>query len=324
MIPPVSDRALFDWLLDPAQPSARYLTLRDVLRRPETDGEVRAARRDLPRTGWAAEILAQRRRGGWWVSPERLYRPKYVSSNWMLLVLADLGLRRELPAVERSAELWIDRFASADGGFGTNGGRHGHLCVVGNTARALIQFGYADHPRVRSALDWLVRNASPLGGWSCFGSGRNLDSWEGLSAFAAYPRDRWTAPMQRVVDAGVEFYLERELHRQGDRYAPWYRTHYPRHYYYDLLVGLDLVTALGDPRDRRLRTALAWLRKRRRADGRWNLDAIHPDVVGPIADWLAAHPNQRPTPFSLEAVGRPSKMITLTALRVLARVDGTA
>ena len=129
--------------------------------------------------------------------------------------------------------------------------------------------------------------------------------------------------MTGCVERGAEFFLERELHRQGDRYAPWWRFHYPVHYYYDLLVGLDLLTRLGYGEDPRLRTALAHLRKRRRSDGRWNLDAVHPDVEGGMAEWYDRHPKQKPRPWGLEAPGTPSRMITLIACGVLDRVEGT-
>ena len=308
---------VLDWLLEEDQPSIRYRTLTELLGRPETDREVRAARRLIPMVGWAKGILDARDPGGWWVAPERLYVPKYRSTNWQLIVLADLGLTREHPAVRASAEMWMDRFAKPDGGFGLDSGNRSHLCLVGNTARSLIKFGYAEHPKVRSAMEWLVRSSSKLGGWSCWGTGRNLDSWEGLSAFAVYPRRLWTQEMSDVVERGARFFLERELHRQGDRYPPWFRFHYPVHYYYDLLVGAELLTSLGYGGDPRMKFALGVIRKKRRRDGRWNLDAVHPDVEGPVAEWFKKHPRQRPIPLGFETPGRPSKEITLRALRVL-------
>jgi hypothetical protein len=126
--------------------------------------------------------------------------------------------------------------------------------------------------------------------------------------------------MQGCVERGAEFYLERELHRQGGRYAPWYRFHWPVHYYYDVLVGLDVLTALGYVDDPRLRFALELLRKKRRPDGRWNLDAVHPDVAGATARWFREHPKDRPTPLPFESPREPSKMVTLRALTVLSRV----
>ncbi len=311
---------VLDWLLEEDQPSIRYLALTQLLGKSETDSDVREAKVRIPSVGWAAEILARRDPAGWWVDAKRLYQPKYLSTNWMLLILSDLGVDRTLPAIRTSCELWMRRFSTPDGSFGLDHGTQGHLCIAGNTTRALIKFGYADHPAVRRTLAWLVRNASPLGGWSCWGSGRNLDSWEGLSAFAAYPRRHWTPAMTDRVEKGAEFFLERELYHQGGHYEPWYRFHYPVHYYYDLLVGLDLLTSLGYADDRRLRTALAVLQKKRRTDGRWNLDAVHPDVEGVVANWYRGHPRRAPTPFGLETPGEPSKMITLRALTVLSRV----
>ncbi len=318
------DRAVTDWLLEEDQPAVRYRALTDLLGKKESDPEVRAARKAIPEVGWAAEILDKQDQGGWWVREDRLYQPKYLSTNWMLLVLADLGMTREDPRIRRSADLWIKRFAAKDGGFGIDSTKSSHLCTAGNTARALVQFGYEDHPAVRASFGWFVKNASHLGGWSCFGSGRNLDSWEPMTAFAAYPRAKWTAAMEETVRKAAEFYLQRELHVQGDHYEPWYRFHYPNHYYYDLLVGLDFMTALGYVSDPRLDHALGVLRKKRRSDGRWNLDAVHPDVEGATADWFAKHPKQAPTPFALEEPGQPSKMITLRALRVLQRIGDRA
>jgi len=322
-----TDRAVVAWLLEDDQPSVRYRTLTELLGRKESDPEVRSTKKQIPERGWVAEILARRDPGGWWAQEKNLYVPKYRSTNWNMLVLSDLGATRAIPAVRASCELWMARSPLKGGGVGGNSNGNGHHCFTGNMARALIRLGYGDDPRVRKALDWLVRTSHPKGGWTCwsFGDGpspgRTLDSWEGLSAFAAYPRSKWTPEMESVVAKAAEFYLQRELHHQGARYAPWYRFHYPTHYYYDLLVGLDVLTALGYGGDPRMRYGLDLLRSRRRRDGRWNLDAVHPDVAGSMAKWFAAHPKDRPTPFEVEPPGRPSKMITLTALRVLASAE---
>ncbi|MGI0131345.1 MAG: hypothetical protein ACREEC_14545, partial [Thermoplasmata archaeon] len=111
------------------------------------------------------------------------------------------------------------------------------------------------------------------------------------------------------------FYLERGLltESDGSTYGPWRRYHYPNHYYYDLLLGLDLLTGLGHGRDARLAPRLDELEGKRNPDGSWNLDAHHPDIDPSDAEqWT------RPFyPFALEDPGRPSRWATLTALRVL-------
>lgn len=163
----IASRAVLDWLLEDDQPTVRYLALRDLLGKSESDPDVRAAKRAIIERGWAADLFADRQPGGWWVDPKSLYPPKYISTNWKLLILSDLGVDRTLPMIRTSCELWMRRFATPDGSFGPDGGTKGHLCTAGNTARAPIKFGYEDHPAVRRTLDWLVKNASHLGGWSC-------------------------------------------------------------------------------------------------------------------------------------------------------------
>lgn len=291
--------------------------------KPESDPDVKSAKKEIATKGWAADILSKQNSEGWWVAKDSLYQPKYLCSNWMLLILSDLGLTKEDPRIAKACELWIKRFSKPDGGFGSEKWKAGHLCTSGNTARALVKFGYAEHPKVKSCFEWLVKNQAILGGWSCFGSGRNLDSWEPLSAFAVYPRQKWTKSMKLAVEKGAEFFLERELHKQGDHYEPWYRFHYPVHYYYDLLVGLDFMTALGYSDDKRLGHAISLLKRKRSDDGKWNLDAVHPDLEGGTAEWYARHPKDAPTPFSLEKVGEPSKMITLKAMIILNRLENT-
>jgi len=310
----------------------RYLALTELLGRRESDSEAKSTRKNITRIGWAKQILDMRAPSGYWVSEESLYRPKYISTNWMLLILSDFGVTREVPEIAKACETWMKRFRAKDGGFDSSAKgspKYGHLCITGNTARALVKFGYADHPRVTRAFDWFVGHQAELGGWSCwnYGSrprGRNLDSWEPLSAFAVYPRQKWTRGMKLAVEKGAEFFLERELHRQGDRYEPWYRFHYPVHYYYDLLVGLDFMTALGYTRDKRLGYAISLLKKKKRPDGRWNLDSVHPDPESPQGSWDHEHPRQATTPFALEDPGKPSRMVTLNAMKVLSRINAAS
>lgn len=317
-------KSVIDWLLEESQPSIRYLTLTELLGRSVKDAEVKSVRRNITNTGWAKDILERQKPSGYWIDEKNLYWPKYISTNWMLLILSDLGLKKEEPRIDKACQKWMKRFGMKDGGFNDEPReKSGHLCITGNTARALVKFGYVNHPKVRRAFEWFVKNQTKQGAWDCFQDGRNLDSWEPLSAFAVYPRQKWTRSMKLTVEKSAEFYLERELHKQGDRYEPWYRFHYPVHYYYDLLVGLDFMTALGYTSDKRLGYAISLLKKKRRPDGRWNLDAINPDAESPQGKWDRKHPKEASIPFALEKRGEPSKMITFRALLVLKRLGGS-
>lgn len=323
----MKDSLAVDWLLEADQPSIRYLALTELLGRPHEDVQVKLARANIPKIGWAKDILDAQLPSGYWTNEKSLFLPTFHATFWMLLILADLGLTKEDPRIDRASQLWMKRNATKDGGFSRTGRSGGHLCITGNAARALVKFGYAEHPAVKRAFDWLVKNQAEQGGWSCwnFGKppfrGRTLDSWEPLSAFAVYPRQKWTKSMKLACERGAEFFLDRELHKQGARWEPWYRFHYPVHYYYDLLVGLDFMTALGYSGDRRLGYAVSLLKEKRRRDGWWNLDANRPEESAALAAFRKQHPHTKDmTPFVLEEPGRPSKMITLTAMKVLRRL----
>ena len=316
---------MLDWLLEGDQPSVRYYVLVDLLQRKPNDPEVKAAHSAIPRVGWAHDLLRTQKPKGFWEAHEpstvrewvRFLRfPTFGSSIWRGIVLSDLGLTSTDPRIRKLAELIFEYklHLSSELNFFTE-----EVCIVGNVARVMTRFGYGEDRRVRKLYEWLIEDQREDGGWNCSaGMPGTLDCWEALAAFEAVPRANRSAAMERAISEGAEFYLDRHLFEEGRRYAPWFRFHYPTHYYYDVLVGLDVLTSLGYAGDRRLLPALQILRKKQRSDGTWILDRIHPDE-GPARGPGAAR--RKVEPFGLERAGRPSKWITLTALRVLKRVE---
>ncbi len=310
-------RGLRDWLLaKDSDPSVRLRVLRDLLDRPEDDPAVVQVQKEIGRKGWAARILREQHPEGQWAtrgtSAEELYYPKYVATNWRLLVLSDLGLTKKHPRVAKGMDLLVRRFLAV----GELGGRGSEVCITGNAVRMLLRFGYRRDPRLTPAIEWLVRHQKKDGGWHCFRSATGtLDSWEALAAFAALPTASRSPAILRAIERGAEFYLKRGLSREGPTpYRPWFRLHYPIHYFYDVLVGLDVLTSLGYGNDPRIRPALDRLEAMRNRDGIWNMDALHPDSEDP--NYRVRGPFY---PLGLEVAGRPSRWITTTALTVLRR-----
>ena len=315
------------WLTGRASdPSIRLRFWAEVEGVPGTDPRVRKARQELGKNGWAAWLLSDQLADGHWHTPgtsgPELFRPKYVATFWPFLVLSDLGMSREDPRIRRAAELILQRFDHRDVGEDPLDyrprGRRREVCVTGMVTRALLRFGYRDHPAVQRSIDWMVRVQLPDGGWNDEEATRGtLDGWKPLEALAELPVADRDARVGRAIERGAEFFLERRLMREGSRrYPPWFRIHYPNHYYYDLLVGLRTLTRLGYGSDPRLRPALQWLREKRSPDGTWSLDATHPDVDAAGA--------QDPFegfeyPIILEPPGVPSRWATVEALSVLRR-----
>ncbi len=310
------------WLTGRASdPSVRYRYWTEIEGLGASDSRVRSARRAIGRTGWAAGLLEHQFPDGHWATtddyPGNLYRPKYVVLNWRLIALADLGMDRHDPRVRRAAELLMDRWSRR--GWDLSGGS-GEICATGNGVRTLVRFGYLDHPVVQQSIRWIVRTQKTDGGWHCFPSRTGtLDGWEGLAAFAEIPPEERDDAVRRSIERGAKFYLDRHLMDEGRvRYPPWYRIHYPNHYYYDVLVGLRTLTRLGYGGDRRLAPALRWLRDKRRPDGTWALDADHPDLDPDLGGYDFEGPVY---PLRLEAPNRPSRWATIEALSVLARTE---
>jgi hypothetical protein len=258
---------------------------------------------------------------GHWATPgssaHELYRPKYVATNWAAIVLADLGMTRSDLRIRKTAEMILKRWSARGGDLS---GRAGEICVTGNAVRTLTRFGYLDHPSVQRSIRWILRTQKSDGGWNCFPSKKGtLDGWEGLAALAEIPEDSRDTAIRRSIERGAEFFLKRHLMDEGrTRYAPWFRIHYPNHYYYDLLVGLRVLTRLGYGKDRRLSPALRWLRSKQNRDGSWPIEASHPDL-DEYAE-IATFTHQFTVfPMIFELLGQPSQWATVEALSILAR-----
>lgn len=310
------------WLTGPkADPSVRARFLVEVEGRSPEDDRAREAVLQIGKTGWAASLLENQFPDGHWTTPgnsgEELYRPKYVVTNWAAIVLADLGATKRDPRIQRTAELILDRWSGRGGDLS---GDSGEICITGNAVRTLVRFGYLDHPSVQRSIGWILRTQKRDGGWHCFPSRTGtLDGWEGLAALAEIPEDRRDASVRRSIERGAEFYLRRRLMDEGTvRYPPWFRIHYPNHYYYDLLVGLRVLTRLGYGADPRLTAALRWLRQKRARDGTWALDAAHPDLDPKLAGFQY---HGVMFPMMLEPLHEPSQWATVEALSVLSRVE---
>jgi len=298
------DHAVLRWLLEPAEPAMRYLASRDLLAPRPSASDLGELRSEVSHDGWAAAILSRQREGAWWERKDTAYWPKVNGTFWSVAVLADLGLTRDDARIANAVEHILRIHLEKDGGFSPFGDpKPGHFCSTGILVRTLVQLGYVDDPRTGRAIDWLLAAQLEDGGWDCRPTRvGTLDAWEAVAAFAAVPASQRSRDVRESIARAAEFYLDRRLLREGAPYPRWSQLHYPWHYWYDVLVGLDALSALGYGSDPRMETALALLRSKRTPDGRWKLDGTNGNL-------------------RLEPQGKPSKMITFLAMRVLGRLN---
>lgn len=320
------------WLLEPSNPTVRYLALRDLLGRPESDAEISAARADIMTSGPVPKILAKQRRGGYWGVEEDFYvRSLYKGTVWTFILLADLCADGRAPRVRAACE-FLFRLSQdrAGGGFAYQGSKKfggqpaGVVpCLTGNVAWALERFGLGEDPRTLKAIDWLVRyqrlddgegpapKGKPYDGREpCFGRHTCfMGAAKAVKALAEIPAGRRTPDVRRFLDRAAEYFLKHRIYKRShDPSRPgklfWTRLCFPTMWRFDPLETLDLLTGLG-VRDKRLWDAVELVRSKRDASGRWPLENSF----------------EGRTIVPLERLRRPSKWVTLFALRTLKRLD---
>jgi len=114
--------------------------------------------------------------------------------------------------------------------------------------------------------------------------------------------------MQAAIQQGIAFLLSHDpaiadypfgMGKQPS--SSWFKFGYPIGYITDVLQNLEILAALGQAQDPRLANALELLISKQDNQGRWLLEYTYNSK-----SWV-----------DIEKKGRPSKWVTLRALRVL-------
>jgi hypothetical protein len=228
------------WLLERDSPGVRYLALRDLLDRPQDDPELRAARQAAHTEGPIATVLAEMNEAGYWAKPGPGYNPKYRSTAWSLMLLAQLGAAvAEDERIARACAYLMDHALAPGGQFSINGAPSGTIdCLQGNLCWALLELGCeaspqrsgggCDDPRLVAAYEWMARSVTGEGvaaatdkqaavrfyAYKCgptFACGPNDKlpcAWGAVKvmlAFSRWPVERRTPLIQRAIAQGVDF-----------------------------------------------------------------------------------------------------------------------
>ena len=323
---------VINWLLEEESPGMRYLALRDLQQRPADDPELTAARKNAHTNGPIKEILDAMDAQGFWVKPGPGYGPKYKSTVWSLILLAQLGALIDEDSRIRTACDYLMAHAWHPQGQLAAGEPASYTidCLQGNLCWAMTELGYED-ACLDKAFEWMARTVTGEGiapkvdkkadvryyAYKCgpgFRCGANIGqpcAWGAakvMLAFGRFPKPKRTPLIKEAIQQGIEFLFSVELTKANwpTSYGKppsrdWWEFGFPVFYITDLLQVAEALVGLGYAGDPRMQGLLDLIRGKQDSEGRW----------------LQEYPYGSKTWSNFGMKNKPNKWVTLRALKVL-------
>ncbi len=324
-----------NWLLEENNSGVRYMALRDLMKLPKDDPIFVSAKERAHCEGPIATILDAMQPDGYWEKPGPGYLPKYRSTVWSIILLAQLGADiKEDNRIAKACHYLMENTFNPEGQFSSNGPPSGTVdCLQGNLCAALLDLGYED-PRLDVAFEWMARSVTgdgvadmkdknaPLRYYSgkigplfaCGANNKLACAWGAakvMQAFSKLPEERRTPLIHDAIQQGVDFLLSVDpveaTYPSGWNDKPsgnWWKFGFPVFYVTDILQIVEALFGLGFGSDPRLQNAIQFIHSKQDQEGRWLLEY---DYTGKT--WLDFGPKKQ-----------PNKWVTLRAARVISQI----
>lgn len=321
-----------DWLLEGDNPSVQYFALTEIVGKSENDKEVAEAKKKISENEIVRKILAKQKPEGYWGARGDFYISKYKGTVWNFIILAEFGADGKDEHIKKTCEFILENSQDHEsGGFSyrsepERGGSHDGVlpCLTGNVVWCLIRFGLLDDQRVQRGIEWIVKyqrfddgiKMAPKG-WPyeererCWGRHCcHMGVVKALKALAEIPVGKRSEDVKATIERGAEYMLKHHVHKRSHDLSRvskpgWLRFGFPLMWNTDSLEILSILTRLG-LKDERMQEALDLVVSKQDYEGKWKLENTF---------------NGRFL-VNIEQKGKPSKWITLNALKVLKRFYG--
>lgn len=294
---------MLSWLLEKDEPGVRYLAMRDLLELPQDDADLISARERAHAEGPISLILDQMDESGYWVKAGPGYGPKYRSSVWSVILLAQMRASMALDKrIEKACQYLLKNALTEKGQFSASGTPSSTIdCLQGNLCAAMLDLGF-DDPRLEKAFEWMARSVTGEGvapmedkraplryysgkcgpGFLCGANNKLACAWGAVKvmlAFGKLPVEQRTPYIEDAIQKGIEFLLgvdpAEASYPSGWSDKPsgnWWKFGFPVFYVTDLLQNVEALVRLGLGQDPRLANAIKLIREKQDADGRWALE----------------------------------------------------
>lgn len=296
---------VFEWLLEPENPSVRYRTLVELMGLAGSE-EASEAKKAIPESEPVKKLADSMHSDGYWLQKDYKGRiagdgveyGSFATTHFCLAYCAELGLDRSLPFVEKSASRYLS-LQKEDGDWWQ------HIsCLYGYNIRTFILLGYREDKRVQKAIDLMLSTRRRDGGYLCDmhekGKGKPPKSCirgaaKALLAFSELP-EYWKH--ERCLEL-TEYFLNRGgIYRSNDpsRFVnrDMEQEAFPVTWRTNIWEILYALSRMGYGRDERLYAAWKVMESRKDAEGKYLL-----------------HQTPGQCPWKVGKTGEPNKWITL-------------
>ncbi len=172
-------------------------------------------------------ILAQQEPQGYWLQPGPGYMPKYRSTVWQVIFLAQLGADIREERVRKACDYLLSHAIGDYGGFSMSATPSGAVhCLQGNLAAALLDLGMVSDERLQRALEWMAcsvtgddyrgvpiryyRSGISAPGFHCSANDHQPCAWGAVKvalALSRVPQSQRSPAMQKAAQQCVDFLL---------------------------------------------------------------------------------------------------------------------
>jgi len=316
-----------EWLLEPENPSVRYLTLKHLLDKPEDNIDVRNSKNEIMEKGIVPRILAKQINNGCWGKPEDFYiKSKYRGTIWSFLILTEMGADKNDKRIKGTCEFLLNRAQhTRSGAFAYRSHPRGDIdppktlpCLTGNVLWGLIRFGYLEDRRIQKGINWITKylrfddgKSQPPKIWpysfdKCWGKHTcHMGIVKCLKALAEIPSKKRSPAARETINHGSEYLLKHHIFRRSHDISQigipdWLEFGFPLMWNSDILEVILILQKLGVG-DSRMRESLEIIHSKQDGNGKWLLEKTY------NGRFLTR----------IEQKGKPSKWITLRAMMVI-------
>jgi hypothetical protein len=266
------------WLLSARTPSIQYRTRVDLLGCPIDEPRVVQARQAIMRSGPVPAILTHQTNTGNWNGERSYYTPKYVSTHWSLMLLAELDVDGGDARFRQGIQYMLDATAD-DLGKRLDTNSFGLSCFWGNLLRYALHAGMAEDPRVENVIHYATLGLQD-GPCRCEHNWGYECAWgvvRTLWGLAAIPKAQRKGETENAISQGVKFLLDSfrlieanyPSQENGSINPIWFKLNFPLFYQVDILFTLRVLDELDMLNHPGAQAALDWLERSRGRNGSW-------------------------------------------------------